>query len=737
MLRPQPIRSAKRPAVPAGGACGARPCAHAPARPNLDCPSHDAPASIVIPTRARPAYLRGGARLDRPAGRRRAAQSAGRRRRRPVSRRCASWRAASAPATSRTTRPARAQRRPQHRRRTLRRRPGGVRRRRHPRAARDGCDGAARSAAREPRTSMCSPARSAARLEGAAPARPAGARAADHDARPRPARHRRALRLGRQHGDPAQRARAGRRPFDVSLADGGDEQEWQERLRAREPGARVLYVAGGGASSTAAPATTRTLRSLARAAYARGRAARRFDARRGARADARRELRSRSAGCLGHVLRRRCPAGLMMVAHSAGRLRERSELGQPVSTDARPPAQQDGRSRAPRTSCRARAARSAGSTRCVAEQRRRGRRRARAAQRRARCGCARAARSSPPTPARARARRRAPAAPRVSRSAIRAELQRSRHRSSSTRARPASAASSRTSTALLDSPSRRAATTGCCVIDDDVELPRGFLDRFLFLCERFSLDLAQPAHRLHSHAAWPVDAAARGQVVRRDAVRRDRPASPRSRAAPSLCCCRSRQLRMGWGLDVHWAALAREHGWRCGVLDAGLDPPPRRARPRPPTRARRRSRRRARSSPAAPTCSADRGEAHPHDPPTAGDAQRHGAGTRPRTGRDRRRVLPEPARPRARHLGAPPGARRARRRRGGARPRPAPAGPAARGAHGRAAAPLPRAGSPSCASRASRRATASPSPTCPIVSPPRERPTRAGERGRRRRSRSR
>ncbi len=28
------------------------------------------------------------------------------------------------------------------------------------------------------------------------------------------------------------------------------------------------------------------------------------------------------------------------------------------------------------------------------------------------------------------------------------------------------------------------------------------------------------------------------------------------------------QLRMGWGLDVHWAALAREHGWRCGVVDA-------------------------------------------------------------------------------------------------------------------------------------------------------------------------
>jgi hypothetical protein len=28
------------------------------------------------------------------------------------------------------------------------------------------------------------------------------------------------------------------------------------------------------------------------------------------------------------------------------------------------------------------------------------------------------------------------------------------------------------------------------------------------------------------------------------------------------------ELRMGWGLDVHWAALARERGWRCGVVDA-------------------------------------------------------------------------------------------------------------------------------------------------------------------------
>ncbi|MEA2318318.1 MAG: hypothetical protein QOD44_2507, partial [Solirubrobacteraceae bacterium] len=28
------------------------------------------------------------------------------------------------------------------------------------------------------------------------------------------------------------------------------------------------------------------------------------------------------------------------------------------------------------------------------------------------------------------------------------------------------------------------------------------------------------------------------------------------------------ELRMGWGLDVHWAAVARDRGWPIGVVDA-------------------------------------------------------------------------------------------------------------------------------------------------------------------------
>jgi hypothetical protein len=105
------------------------------------------------------------------------------------------------------------------------------------------------------------------------------------------------------------------------------------------------------------------------------------------------------------------------------------------------------------------------------------------------------------------------------------------------------------------------------VVDDDVELPRGFLDRFLFLCERFSLALAQPAHRLDSHAAWPVTRRRAGSVVRETSFVEIGPVTAFGRVTfPVLLPFP--QLRMGWGLDVHWAALAREHGWRCGIVDA-------------------------------------------------------------------------------------------------------------------------------------------------------------------------
>lgn len=105
------------------------------------------------------------------------------------------------------------------------------------------------------------------------------------------------------------------------------------------------------------------------------------------------------------------------------------------------------------------------------------------------------------------------------------------------------------------------------VVDDDVGLPRGFLDAFIFLAERFQLRLAQPAHRHRSHAGWRVTRRRTGAVARETAFVEIGPLV--AFQAPTYdVLLPFPGLRTGWGLDVHWSALAREHGWRIGVIDA-------------------------------------------------------------------------------------------------------------------------------------------------------------------------
>jgi hypothetical protein len=105
------------------------------------------------------------------------------------------------------------------------------------------------------------------------------------------------------------------------------------------------------------------------------------------------------------------------------------------------------------------------------------------------------------------------------------------------------------------------------VVDDDVILPPGFLDAFLFLAERFHLQLAQPAHKHRSHAAWEVTRRRRGSVLRETAFVEIGPVFA-FQAATFDVLLPFPVLRAGWGLDVHWSALARERGWRLGVVDA-------------------------------------------------------------------------------------------------------------------------------------------------------------------------
>jgi len=107
-------------------------------------------------------------------------------------------------------------------------------------------------------------------------------------------------------------------PFDESFPTGGDEEEWLRRLGAA--GGKVGYLAGAELDHRRQGDDAR-LRALMRGAYRRGRNVRAYDEQRAAAPSLAHELRV-LAGCGWHTVRRACPQGLVMGAHSAGRLVE-------------------------------------------------------------------------------------------------------------------------------------------------------------------------------------------------------------------------------------------------------------------------------------------------------------------------------------------------------------------------------------------------------------------------------
>lgn len=364
-------------------------------------------------------------------------------------------------------------------------------------------------------------------------------------------------------------------PFDVSLEHGGDEQELQERLGS--PGA--MYVAAAALDHRRMPADAR-LSPLCRGAYVRGRAAWRFDAWRGQAPSLAYELRT-LAGCLGHVLRRRCPMALTMVAHSSGRVRERIATARKMRRKRQTPpltppfAQTHPHAQAPPLAPTPPPSPTddflsgeSGTVGGLDELRRAAIDFGEDALQRAstrRLRLARAARHSPP-------RRRVLALcierPRNANltAALSAELACSRHQVELRRSPPGDAGKFENLNRMLAREQVRD-FDWLFVLDDDIGLPHGFLDRFLFLAERFSLDLAQPAHRAASHAAWRVTRRRRGAIVRETRFVEIGPVTAFARSTYAELLPFP-DLRMGWGLDLHWAALAAEHRWRCGVIDA-------------------------------------------------------------------------------------------------------------------------------------------------------------------------
>jgi hypothetical protein len=93
---------------------------------------------------------------------------------------------------------------------------------------------------------------------------------------------------------------------------------WERRLRAA--GGRIVYVARAGLIHRRDFRDARLV-ALVRESYRRGRALRRYVEHRGDAPPLLRELRV-LAGCAFHIVRYRCGNGILLTAHSAGRVRQ-------------------------------------------------------------------------------------------------------------------------------------------------------------------------------------------------------------------------------------------------------------------------------------------------------------------------------------------------------------------------------------------------------------------------------
>jgi GT2 family glycosyltransferase len=339
-------------------------------------------------------------------------------------------------------------------------------------------------------------------------------------------------------------------PFDESRELYGDEQEWQARLKAAD--GRIRYVAAAALHHRRAGDDAR-LRNLCRAAHARGRASRRFDVFKGTAPALAAELRV-LAGCALHGPRFRCANGPILTAHALGRLRallaERVEIAPPPAATPGIDDFLSGRSGlvAGRRGVLLRAQDAAHDVAALPGRRRLARAAARLPRRRVLAvGVER--RDVPGLMAQARA-----------------ELLRSRHEVVVDVA-PAGALGKFENLDGLLARHDLASFDWVLVIDDDVALPRGFLDAFLACAEAGGLKLAQPAHRRHSHAAWDVTRRRRGADWRETTFVEIGPVTAFHRDAVAVLLPFP-ALKMGWGLDVHWSAVAQQHGWPIGVVDA-------------------------------------------------------------------------------------------------------------------------------------------------------------------------
>ncbi|NCA69126.1 MAG: hypothetical protein EOM91_03305 [Sphingobacteriia bacterium] len=106
------------------------------------------------------------------------------------------------------------------------------------------------------------------------------------------------------------------------------------------------------------------------------------------------------------------------------------------------------------------------------------------------------------------------------------------------------------------------------VIDDDVELPPSFLDRFLSVQERHGLTLCQPARTHDSYIDHYFVSRLLGVEARLTRFVEIGPVFSVSREGYDVILPFDESAPMGWGLDFVWPLQMEARGLKIGIVDA-------------------------------------------------------------------------------------------------------------------------------------------------------------------------
>jgi hypothetical protein len=105
------------------------------------------------------------------------------------------------------------------------------------------------------------------------------------------------------------------------------------------------------------------------------------------------------------------------------------------------------------------------------------------------------------------------------------------------------------------------------IVDDDVALPKGFLDGYLEIAKALDLSLSQPAHKFASHASYAVTQRRWGTIARETRFVEIGPLTV-VRAAAFKLIVPFPKSRWCYGVDAFWSEEMARAGLRCGVVDA-------------------------------------------------------------------------------------------------------------------------------------------------------------------------